>query len=278
MWIFGIGALLCLTAGVTAVLNRGRGSPPITSHWDLIGLGNAYAQILTSLATIAFAAAVFLAEIRGDAGAAAYSNVIGLFLIAFIVLLGTSVTYATACTAVAPEQSDLNFIVARRVMFALSTLCFYLGVSLALLGLRPLLISIHLDDIAGIFSWLLLFVLFAGANRVSAWMHGLLGATVSAVALGPLVAIGMASFYRLVLVPVFPWLWPTDNPTIALGVSVLVLASVVFFLESMMIRFHGADRAQAFLCRFGPGWLPPCAMVGVAAISCVWLSLIVPLE
>ncbi len=275
LWILGILCLLLLTAGVCACLNRKRQRPSYETRWDLASLGGSYSGVLTTLAAVGVATTVFVAQLRIGSGAPAYSSVIGLFLIAFIMLIGTTVTLATFRSATT-DPRDRDSVMARRVMFVLSVLCFYLGVSLTLLGLQPLLISIRLNDVAEVFSWVLLFVLFAGATRVCSWSTSLLGATNGTSSLGPAAAMGLAVCYHQWLVPRFPWLWPSWNPAISLSIVVLAMASAVFFVETLMIRMHGTHQVHETLHRLGPRLVPQVSLAGASAITMVWLALVFP--
>lgn len=84
---------------------------------------------------------------------------------AFIVLIGTALMFATSRSASWDSAETEVAAVCRRTMYVLANLCFYLGVSMSWLGLHPLLVAIELNHLASVFSWLLLFTIFAGALR-----------------------------------------------------------------------------------------------------------------
>lgn len=277
MWIAGLFGLFALVAGSTASLNRQRLPPIAETHWDLGGLGVDYAMILASLGGFTVTGAIFLAELR-DANGVAYSDVIALFLIAFVILTGTSVTYATLRNAIRPHECSHDLQVSHRVMYMLSTTCFFLGISLSLLGLLPLLVAIELPDVAATFGWLLMFVLVSGGARLGAWMHSLLGMDTLAAMLLPFIAFGGAVFYRVVIADSLPWLWPDRQATLSFSMTVFVFTAAAFFVETSMIRFQHRPDAHAALRRLGPSVLPPLVACGVTAIFLVWLSLFYPLS
>jgi hypothetical protein len=275
VWILGTGACLVVSAYLTAFLNRRRTLPHQARLWDLGGLGVDYAMILASLGGFTITGAIFLAEIREDAGAQANADVIALFLIAFVILTGTAVTYATLRNAIQPDDAPFAMQVSHRVMYVLSTMCFFSGISLSLLGLLPMLMSINLPSVAQTFSWLLVFVLVAGGSRLGAWMHSLLGIDAVTALTQPLIALAGAAAYRFLMVPGLPSLWPSQAP-LSFGMVVFAITATAFVVESSMIRMQHRDNAHRSVARLGPLLLPPLITALICAIDLVWLSLVYP--
>jgi hypothetical protein len=274
VWIVGVFLLLCVNGAITALLNRGERTIPPRTLWDLSSLGKDYATILATLAGIAITAVVFLAELRDEIAPQAYSSVLGIFSISLVIMVGGSLAYGTSSNALEADGNEEDERIARCVMFILVTSCFYGGVALSMLGLHPLLIYIELEDIAEIMAWLLLFSLFAGGNRLGAWMFALLGTRNRVSALASPQAIVAAGLYRLVLVPRFPELWPQKNPAVAFAVLVMMLAAIPFFLETTMLRYHGQPSSRRLLRRVGPSALPPFISGVLTAVVLVWMSLV----
>jgi hypothetical protein len=233
-------------------------------------------MILASLGGFTITGAVFLAEIRDDAGAQANADVITLFLTAFIILTGTAVTYATLRNAVHPEDAPFDMQVSHRVMYVLSTMCFFLGISLSLLGLVPMLLSINLASVANTFSWLLVFVLVAGGSRLGAWLHSLLGIDTVTAVTQPLIAMFGAAAYRFLLAPGLPMLWPQAS-ALSFAMVVFAITAAAFFIESSMIRLQHRPSCHSALARLGPLLLPPLVTAAICAIDLVWLSIVFPL-
>lgn len=276
LWLLGIGGLLVLAAGFTALLNWESEADDSASHWDLANLGGDYAMIMTTLAGIGITAVVFLAELRNEVGHQAYASVIGIFLMGLVLLIGTSVTYATTRNAYTSETDDRNVVMARRVLFLMCTVCFFMSVTMTLLGLLPLLELIRLPELSEIFSWVMLFVIVAGGNRLGAWAHALFDTRMLVSVLFPFQATGLVVLYRMVLVPRFPWLWPEWYPAVALALVTVALCATVFFIETSMIRFHGKPRQQIALRLLGPKLLPPFISSALTSITCVWIALAHP--
>ncbi len=226
MWLFGILGLFLLTASVTALLARREQQPP-NLHWEVASLGEAYAGIVSDLAAFSVTAAVFLADIQTEAKQS-LADVMAMFIISFIILMGTTVTYTTFSGASSPEEMIEDFQLGRRVMYILSTLGFYLGMSTGWLGLHPLLIAVNLQEVANVLVWILLAALFGGSSRLGAWLHTLLGVNLLATSLLPYIAFASAAFYKLVLVPRYPELWPTTHTALSLSALVFAVAFPIF--------------------------------------------------
>jgi hypothetical protein len=274
VWIVGVLLLLCVNGAITAFLNRGERNIPPRTLWDLSSLGKDYATILATLAGIAITAVVFLAELRDEIAPQAYASVLGIFSISLVIMVGGSLAYGTSSNALDSDGHDEDERIARCVLFILVTSCFYGGVALSMLGLHPLLIYIELEDIAEIMAWLLLFSLFAGGNRLGAWMFALLGTRNRVSALASPQAILAAGSYRLLLAPRFPELWPQKNPAVVFSVLVMMLAAIPFFLETTMLRYHGQPSSHRLLRRVGPTALPPFISAVLTAVALVWMSLV----
>ena len=251
-----------------------RAHHPAADALGPVALGKDYAAILATLAGIAITAVVFLAELRDEIAPQAYSSVLGIFSISLVIMVGGSLAYGTSSNTLDADGDDEDERIARCVIFILVTATFYSGVALTMLGLHPLLIYIELEDIAGIMAWLLLFSLFAGGNRLGAWMYALLGTRNRVSALASPQAIVVAAVYRLVLVPRFPELWPQKNPAIAFSVLVMMIAAIPFFLETTMLRYHRDPSSRRLVRRLGPASLPPFISAALTAVALVWMSLV----
>jgi hypothetical protein len=274
MWAIGIGLLLAATAAAIAYLNRGRTRPLLGGQWDLATLSTSYSGIIAPIAAFTVASAVFLANLTRATESHAFEQVIALFLIAFIVLIGTALMFATFRGVLATGESSEDFIVSRRVMYVLANLGFYLGLNLGWLGLQPLLKALELDDLGPVFSWVLFFSILSGSMRQGAWCHSLLGASNLASYAMTAVALVAALVYRLVLVPLFGGLWP-GNPTLTFAIVVFAFGAVIFSVETTMIRLNGSQEAERRLARLGSLLVPPYAACAATCLLLLWLALFV---
>jgi hypothetical protein len=215
---------------------------------------------------------VFLANLARSSDSRAFEQVIALFLVAFIVLIGTALTFATFRGVVAAGEPSEDFIISRRVMYILTNLGFYLGLNLGWLGLLPLLRAIQLDELAQVFSWLLLFSILSGSMRQGAWASSLLGASKFA-SYGVTVVAGLAAAaYRMALVPLFGALWPA-NPTLTFAIVVFAFGGLIFSVETTMIRFNGGETAERRLARLGLLIVPPYMACAATSLLLLWFSL-----
>ncbi len=272
MWLVGILGLFLLVASVTTLLARREQQPP-NLHWEVVGLGEAYAGIVSDLAAFSVTAAVFLADIQTEAKQS-LADVMAMFVISFIILMGTTVTYTTFSGASSPEEMVEDFQLGRRVMYILSTLGFYLGLSTGWLGLYPLLIAINLQEVANVLMWILLASLFGGSSRLGAWLHTLLGVNLLTTSLLPYMAFASAAFYKLVLVPRYPVLWPTTHPTLSLTALAFAVAFPIFAVDTLMIARHGNQKAYIALQWAGSKILPSYIACVSTSIFLLWFAVI----
>ncbi|HLG11083.1 MAG TPA: hypothetical protein VI876_04920 [Dehalococcoidia bacterium] len=277
LWLVAVIPMVAGVAGTSAYLNRRGGWVPNTLHqWDVATLGAAYSAAIPPLAAFSIALAVFLANVSRTANPRAFENVMALFLMAFIILIGTALMFATTRSAFYGAEENEEVVLSRRTMYVLANLCFYLGLNMSWLGLRPLLQAIELHNLATVFSWLLLFSVMAGAMRQSAWLQCLFGASpIACVSIGLLPIIAVC-FYWFGLVSLVPDLWP-QNSTLTFAVFVFIVACPPFLVETNVIRFAGNERCITLLSRVGSRLMPAYQGVAVTAMLLLWLSLVVPL-
>jgi hypothetical protein len=272
MWLVGILGLFLLTASVTALLARREQQPP-NIHWEVVGLGEAYAGIVSDLAAFSVTAAVFLADIQTEAKQS-LADVMAMFIISFIILMGTTVTYTTFSGVSSPEEMIEDFQLGRRVMYIFSTLGFYLGLSTGWLGLHPLLMAINLQEVANVLIWILLAALFGGSSRLGAWLHTLLGVNLLTTSLLSFIAFAAAALYKLVLVPRYPELWPTTHTALSLTALVFAVGFPIFALDTLMIARHGNQKAYIALQWVGSKILPSYIACASTSVFLLWFAVI----
>ncbi|MCC7463616.1 MAG: hypothetical protein IT480_14280 [Gammaproteobacteria bacterium] len=273
MWVIGFLLLFFVTAIVTWRLNRPSGLPPATVPWDMPGLATSYGSIIAPLAAFSVASAVFLANISRSDHNRTFENLMALFLIAFIMLMGAALMFATLRGATTAATSTPAVITSRRVMYILCNLGFYLGLNVSWLGLEPLLRAIGLERFAHVLSWILLFSILSGAARQGAWCRTLLGVHTLAPYTIAGVAAAAAALYRLGLVPLVRPLWPADAP-LTICVVVFIFAAVIFSIETTMIRLQADEHAHQVLARIGLAILPPYIAAVATALVLLWFSLV----
>ncbi len=275
MWIIGIVTLFAIVGSVQLVLTGKLEAVTFSARWDISRLSKAYAGIVSPLAAFSVASAILLANLlqRGK-NPEAFADVIALFFFAFIILVGTAVTLAPGQGALSNGEDVEDFHIGRRVLYILSMLGFFLGLSLSWMGLYPLLVVIDLSVVADVFSWVLLFAVLAGASRVGSWTRTLLETPALLSSTIPVQALLAAGCYRLVLVPHYAWLWPPTHQTLSLTVVIFALGSVVLAIDSFMVASHSEARAHRLLHHIGRKILLAYITCAVTGLVLLWLSLV----
>lgn len=276
MWLLGVLLWMSLIAGIVAFANRKPRAIPSSARWDIASLAGAASGIVSPLASFSVAAAVFLANLTRAAQSPAFADVMAMFLIAFIILMGTAIMYATDRSIREDPQFSEDFEVTSRVLFILSTAAFYLGIMTSWTGLHPLLLSIDLIELAAVFAWLLLVAILAGGVRMAAWLYSLLEIRSVTAATIPVVAFTGVAFYKLALAPRFPALWPQANPVLSFAVLVFAIAAAAIGVESVVIAFNGDMRLHVLFRRLGRTILPSYVALAITAVIFLWFSVVTP--
>jgi hypothetical protein len=205
-----------------------------------------------------------------------------MLIIAFLVLVGTAMTYGitpnVAGGHVSPidGQPDERFSTVQELVFALGNTSYYIGIALAWLSLRPLATAIGLETLAAILTWLLLFVVIAGAARMSMYYYVLIGGSRLIVVSIPLIGLALASLYRLLLVPMLPGLWPTFAPSLSFAVIAFVFGATVFVAGSLLVQALSLPVATPGFSRRGEQFLLLHMQVVACSIALLWYSVALP--
>lgn len=271
MWLIGAISLMSLVGGIAGFLSRTRNTPIFATDFNLELISEEYARIVAPLAGFSVAAAVFLANLLRVAQSTFFVDVMALFLIAFIMLMGAAIMFATfrggGLQSLPERQHEVHCM-----LYIVCNLMFYLGLSMSWLRLRPLLISIDLFNLANVFTWLLLFTLLAGAIRLGAWLHTLLGVRLIASILVPVIPIIAAIVYGLTLAPQSTIFWPAAKPVLSIAILVFAIGSIAYGVETVMITFYGQHEFHHRLLRIGKRLLIPYLSAAITAIGLLWFA------
>lgn len=275
MWIAGFVTLLALLAGGVALINRFDEEATDPGHWDPASHVTSYLGLVGPLASFSVVVAIFVANLSRATESAALEHVMALFMMGFVKLLGAAVLLANARSATKRPDAPRAYDDAIRVHFLLGYACFFMGLALTWLGLRPVLVVIGLSNLADLFSWVLLLSVGAGAFEQSTWIQMNLANSKIAALVAPLGAALAAGAYRFVLVPLEPRFWPTGD-TLAFVVVMFLLSAGAYTAGSLILKFHGDAVADRVIARIGRRWFPSYG----ACISCVllllWCALVMP--
>jgi hypothetical protein len=274
MWVFGIAGLLVVTALAALTLHRSydRRAPPPHS-WDLGALAAAYASIIGPLAGLSVASTIFLANLDAADPSRVLDDVVALFLLGFIILVGTGILFATLRGRQGTGSGEADSTLAATGYLFANT-GFFMGVNVTWMGLRPLLLSLGMPTVAAVITWLLAFAILSGASRSAAWLKALLGLGRSPLTI-PAVAVTLAVGYRLLSMTLIPGLWPTTDAVLALGVVVFLVAAASFGWETATLgiaSLPGTGRAALV------PWMRRAALVhvhfSIAALTLLWFAVV----
>jgi hypothetical protein len=281
MWVVGTIAVILVNYLTTFFLARRwplEERPPI---WDLPRAAGTYTSIVGTLAGFSVASAFFLANLSRNTGSPELETVIGMLVIAFLVLVGTAMTYGAVPTYVVPHTSgngtiDIKFVTVQKLVFLLGHISYYIGIGLAWLSLRPLTIALGLQTLASVLTWLLLFFVFAGAGRLGMHFYGLIGGKRPAIMFMPFMGLVLASIYRLVVVPIVPVLWPVVAPVLSYAVVTFALSAVGFMSSSLLIYVLATPGETPRLLRRGAHFVLFLIQGVCCSIALLWYTVVLP--
>lgn len=244
MWLIGPLLLLVVVSLVIFAADR-RPRPCIeTSPWDIARVAGFFTGITGTLSGFAVASAIFMANMRINTGVPEFEIVMGMLLMGFLVLMGTAMmfgtmpnnpptpTLSTATTAGDTPPALPPFDALQYRMYILANTQYYIGISLAWLALRPLLVALGMETVAGIFSWLLLFVTVAGANRLAMYMARLTHVRRPVALLIPILGLSAPLLYRVLAVPLWPALWPSTDAILVFALIVCTFGLIGFAINT----------------------------------------------
>jgi hypothetical protein len=235
-----------------------------------------YTTIVGSLSGFAVASAIFIVSLRVYRGAPEFEVVIGLFLVGFILLVGTAMMFATVPNhpAFGPGRSQSGST--QWVIYALANTSYYLGISATWFGLRPLLLAVDLPMLASIFTWILLFVAVAGASRIAMFVYRLTRFGRPIVFLIPGISFGVATLYRLGLVPLVQNMWPAENPSLAFVIVVFVVGAVGFSASTLLLQRVTSLASPQPTRRKREDWLLMFVQAASCSVAFLWWAVAIP--
>jgi hypothetical protein len=282
MWLVGTVAVVVIACLITFFIARHWPLEEKRPIWDLARAAGTYTSIVGTLAGFSVASSFFLANLSRSTRAPELETVIGMLVIAFLVLVGTAMTYGAMPTYsgghTAPEGSlvDDKFVTVQKLIFLLGHTSYYIGIALAWLALRPLTVALGLQTFASILTWLLLFFVIAGAGRLGMHFYSLIGGNRLATTLMPCIGIVLTSLYRLVAVPIVPALWPAFAPVLSYAVVAFALSFVGFTSSSLLIYVLASPGETPHLRRRGHQFILFFIQAVCCSIALLWYSVALP--
>lgn len=278
MWALGLILSFAIDGALAARIGWQKPAGRPSALVDVPKLSTTLTGIVGTLSGFTIASAIFLANLDTFRGTSSFAAVMGLFLIAFQILIATAIMFAIVPSLPGKTTQNGNAVRTQRVIYNLSSSTFFLGLSLSWLGLIPLLQGLELDFLAGLFAWLLLLALLAGATNLAIFLHTHLGAKIMACLSIPPIGFVSALLYRLLAEMFVPALWPPGDPRLMFGIVGYVLASIAFGLQTAIVASYGRPRVQAVLRGYGHRFLIVFVQLTVTAVAFAWLSVVLPLR
>ena len=280
MWAVGMGAILLLSAMSVQPLGWRRRDTPVRVPWDVVHVASTYTPIAGGLAGISVTSAVFLANLAALGRSNELAPVVGIFLIAFVTYLGTTLIFATIPGPAGPEQGG-GSARSQGLLFVLGNITFFVGILMTILALRPLLLAVGLLALADIFTWLLLFTVIAGVLRIGLFVHVLLEVAGRAYAAMPIIAIAAAVAYRYAICALVPSLWPAAldagrsaalEAMLMVTVVCFVSAAGAFVAQSLLLSLYGDAAVERLILRFGHRVMLGYAQLVSTSIALLWVA------
>src|SRR5215217_1203288 len=249
MWIIGTIIVLSVGAAVTAALGWSPRATPGPPVWDISRLGGVYTGIVGTLAGFSVASATFIAGLDAARGTPAFAAAIALLLVSFLILMGSAIMYSD--TPSFPASDDEFAMGVQTLAHLFANASYFLGLALAWLALRPLLVMIDLVSLADAFSWLLLATMVAGGVWLAVFVYRLTVANGIACLAIPILGIGLPAIYRLLTVGVWPMLWPGANVAISFAFVAFGVASIGFIHQTGLLLVHGSSGQERRIRQYG---------------------------
>ena len=276
MWVPATLLLFAIDAALVGWIGWRKSPGPPDPLFDIPKLSTSLAGIVGTLSGFTIASAIFLANLDAFRESPSFEAVMGLFLIAFQILIATAIMFALVPGRTSGAALDGSAVLAQRVLYTLSSTGFYLGLSLSWLGLVPLLHGLELELLARLFSGLLLLALLAGASNLTMSLHINLGSHPAVGLMIPPLAFLSAGLLRLLGATAAPAVWPVSNGPLIFGVVGYVLAAAGFSVQTAIVASFGRPAAQTFLRASGHRLLIVFEQLTVTAVALTWLSVVFP--
>lgn len=270
MWVAGVVTLLTVVsvAGAVLVSHSGKGSPPRPLR-DVAAVASDYSDLAGALASLSLAAVVFIATLAPDAPA--FDTSIGLFILAFLVLVAAAMEFAA--TPSMADESPTHDLSEQYFSFLLANIPFYLGLALSWLGLRLLVLAIQVNQLADLLTWVLLFAIVLGGLRLVMHVYRFTGA--SATACLSLVGLSFVAglMYRFLLSEAWEPLWPSEDEPLQLSVVAFVFAGLGYLYQTALFATSGEDSAIArILARFRSTFVFALTLGVLTIVVLAWIA------
>jgi hypothetical protein len=233
-WLLGIAVLIAVVVVITVASGWSKPAPP-APLWDVPRISQTFTAIVGSLAGFSVACATFLAGQAAIRGAETFELVIAMFLIAFLILISCAMGFASVPTATASAGREVEISRLQEDIYQIAVLGYALGISVAWLALRPLLLAIGLTRAADLFTVLLFVAVVGSGARTSMALRRSQGMGRSTRAILLVLAIGAPLAYRAATLTFAPTLWPGENGAFYFTIGAFILGAMAFGLQTFLV-------------------------------------------
>ena len=266
MWAVGLALILLVSSVATARWagkQRPSGLPPL---WNIPLVVANYTQISSTLAALSLASVVFIATIGQDSPA--FEDSIGLFLFSVIRLVSASMQFAATPHPLGDglERRTQNY------GYVTANGSFYLGIAVSWLGLRLLLLSIHQDHLADIFTWVLLFAIVMGGSRLCMHLYKHTSINGMACLMIPALGVAYASGYWFGIATLWSGFLPAGNQPLYFSIVAFVLAGVGYGFHTLLLALQGERPWEDAVTIHGEAFLATHVQCTITVVMLIWLS------
>ena len=233
-WLIGISILLGATVLLTVASGWNKPPPP-APLWDVPRIAQTFTGIVGSLAGFSVACAVFLAGQALVRGAQTFELVMAMFLIAFLILISCAMGFASVPTATVAADRHREVLGLQEDIYQIAVLGYALGISVAWLALRPLLLALGLTRAADLFTWVLFVAVVGSAARTSMALRRSQGMARSTRVILLVLSIGAPLAYRAASLRLSPALWPIENAAFDFTIGAFALGAIAFGLQTFLV-------------------------------------------
>jgi hypothetical protein len=149
---------------------------------------------------------------------------------------------------------------------------YFLGLALGWLPLRPLLLIIGLDTLAGAFTWLLLATVVAGSARLAVFVYRLTAASSRACIALPILGIALPVLYWLLATRIWTALWPMPDSVIKFAFFAFAVISIGFLHQSALFVVHGRTGIEQEIRQNGHRFALGYLLMVAQAIGLLWIA------
>jgi hypothetical protein len=270
IWLVGILALGCVIVAASVAHGWARQAVP-EAVWDIPRLSQVFPGIVSTLAGFTVASTTFLAGQAAARGAASFELLIAMFLIAFLVLISCAMAFASVPTATASGERAARLRTLQKDVYLIAVLAYALGINVAWLALRPLLLVVGLQMAADLFTWLLLVAVVGSGARIAMALRRSQGTSRSTRLVLLALGLGGPIVYRALSLTVAPGLWPAENAAFDFAIGAFLIGAVAFGLQTFLVSEYDTPIIDRWLI-VGHRVLLGLASATVTIVTFVWLG------